>query len=365
MTQLANLAPGHRETRPHVLAEAQVRRDANDRARVAFNARAEKAKERTTAEDAKCDDGRDADAARRPRRQRASTSNPNDAGALPGVRETTDDDVAGAAHLAVASTLAAKGRVAEAECVLFNVLRARPNDAGARWLLRQIREPSGAVPGRGPPKTKATPKPPQPEPEVPLEELFARLKGAPEPPGGRRVAELMKRLDREMGERETPMLVGVGPAPRMDLGPVRGRPAAGASVVTLSDLDDELAKKKARLAEERRRDMEFDARVAADERAAIAREDAAAADAKRRATREQKFGLDAQQRVDRERRDQLWAEEKRKGLEATRGGRESSEKTEVGRGSVAVIGGEEMAPRGKKTREPPKRRALAPFAFRR
>jgi hypothetical protein len=91
---------------------------------------------------------------------------------------------------------------------------------------------------------------------VPLEELFARLKGAPEPPGGRRVAELMKRLDREMGERETPMLVGVGPAPRMDLGPVRGRPAAGASVVTLSDLDDELAKKKARLAEERRRDME-------------------------------------------------------------------------------------------------------------
>ena len=256
MTQLANLAPGHREPRPHVLAEAQVRRDANDRARVAFNARAEKAKERTTAEDAKCDDGRDADAARRPRRQRASTSNPNDAGALPDVRETTDDDVAGAAHLAVASTLAAKGRVAEAERVLFNVLRARPNDAGARWLLRQIREPSGAVPGRGPPKTKATPKPPQPEPEVPLEELFARLKGAPEPPGGRRVAELMKRLDREMGERETPMLVGVGPAPRMDLGPVRGRPAAGASVVTLSDLDDELAKKKARLAEERRRDME-------------------------------------------------------------------------------------------------------------
>jgi len=112
-------------------------------------------------------------------------------------------------------------------------------------------------------------------------------------------------------------------------------------------------------------DVQFDARVAADERAAIAREDAAAADAKRRATREQKFGLDAQQRVDRERRDQLWAEEKRKGLEATRGGRESSEKAEVGRGSVAVIGGEEMAPRGKKTREPPKRRALAPFAFRR
>ena len=132
----------------------------------------------------------------------------------------------GAAHLAVASTLAAKGRVAEAERVLFNVLRARPNDAGARWLLRQIREPSGAVPGRGPPKTKATPKPPQPEPEVPLEELFARLKGAPEPPGGRRVAELMKRLDREMGERETPMLVGVGP--RAADGPrARARPPRG------------------------------------------------------------------------------------------------------------------------------------------